>query len=405
MVLRATLTLLAVALLAPVLYERAQILYLFWRNAPVRFTRIDNLGSHDIKFADRIRSCEDALLVESQGLAILGCDPGRERWNTVMGVFLPGPVPSAELYAYDYKKTNAPESESLRRLEFVDFEYEADFHTLGMAYDEASSTLFATSHRQDKPTIEMFKLDLTAYTATHLRSIQHDLLHGPNAIAVINSHEFYVTNNNHFLVKNHPTLNHLETYLGVPGGTVVHIDVSPALKSPAGPVQANVVARVPFANGIDILNETTVVVASSSRAAVYFFSIGPKSDSLSSTPTPVLTYSSQLRVPFLADNLSVTKDGTLMIAGHPHMPTLGKFAQTRNVCNGPEDELTRAAPEMREYCAKSSAPSWVSEWTEAGGLKHLYADVRYPSSCTAVRDSERNVGIITGLYAKGILVY
>jgi hypothetical protein len=72
------------ALLSPFIYERGQTLSLFWKNAPKRLVKINTFASYEIKFADRIRSCEDALLIESEGLAILGCDPGRERWNTVM---------------------------------------------------------------------------------------------------------------------------------------------------------------------------------------------------------------------------------------------------------------------------------------------------------------------------------
>lgn len=74
----------ALAILVPFIYDRGQALFLFWKNAPHRLVKINTFASHEIRFADRIRSCEDALLVESRGLAILGCDPGRERWNTVM---------------------------------------------------------------------------------------------------------------------------------------------------------------------------------------------------------------------------------------------------------------------------------------------------------------------------------
>lgn len=72
------------AILVPFIYDRRQAAFLLWKNAPHRLVKVNKFASHEIRFADRIRSCEDALLVESQGLAILGCDPGRERWNTVM---------------------------------------------------------------------------------------------------------------------------------------------------------------------------------------------------------------------------------------------------------------------------------------------------------------------------------
>lgn len=270
-----------------------------------------------------------------------------------------------------------------------------------MAYNESTSTLFVASHRHDFPAIEMFKLDLGAYTATHLRSIQHPLVHGPNSIALLNDHELLVTNNNYFLARDNPILAKLETNLGLPGGSVVHVDISPVLEDPAASVQASIVARLSFPNGIELLNDTTVAISSSSRAKVYFFSLAPAA---SPGAAPKLTPISNFRVPFAPDNLSVSRDGALLVAGHPHVPSLGTFAHTRHICNSPE-ELAKADAGVRETCATLSAPSWAARWTEAGGLETLYADVEYPSSATAARDSDRKVGIISGLYAKGILVW
>lgn len=72
------------ALLSPFVYERAQVLSLFYTNAPHRLNKVNTFASHEVRFADRVRSCEDTLLVESKGIAIMACDPGRERYNTVM---------------------------------------------------------------------------------------------------------------------------------------------------------------------------------------------------------------------------------------------------------------------------------------------------------------------------------
>ncbi|KAI0427055.1 putative paraoxonase [Xylaria sp. FL1042] len=402
MVLKAAIGIIVLALLSPYVYERSQTAALFWKNAPDRLVRINTFASHEVRFADRIRSCEDVLLVESEGIAILGCDPGRERWNTVMGIFLPEPVENGKLYIFDYKNTGASDDEALKQLQFVDFKLESDFHTLGMAYDEPTSTLFVASHRHDHPAIEMFKLDLKAYTATHLRSIQHPLIHGPNSIVLVNDHEFYVTNDHRFLIRYHPILAQIETNLGLPGGSVVHVDISATLKDPEATVQAHVVVpRLSFANGIELLNETTAVVASSATGTVRFYTISKLEDSKG---VPVFTQSSQFRVPFVPDNLSISKDGALLIAGHPHVPSLAKFAKTRHICNSPA-ELAKADAAMQETCRTLAAPSWAARWTEEAGLETLYADTEYPSSATAARDSDRKMGIIAGLYAKGILVW
>lgn len=56
-------------------------------------------------------------------------------------------------------------------------------------------------------------------------------------------------------------------------------------------------------------------------------------------------------------------------------------------------------------CEGTGAASWASEWTPEGGVKHIYAGWEYPTSASVVRDRERGVGIVTGLYAKGLLVW
>lgn len=51
---------------------------------PGNLQKIYNIKSHEVKFQDRIRNCEDVLVEEGMGVAFLSCDPGRDRWNTVM---------------------------------------------------------------------------------------------------------------------------------------------------------------------------------------------------------------------------------------------------------------------------------------------------------------------------------
>jgi arylesterase / paraoxonase len=418
-----------VALLAPYLYDRGQLLSYMYLNAPERLARVNAFPSHEIKFQDKLRSCEDAILVESTGVAIIACDPGRERWNTVMvrlmhlfppfpcrirpdvspaetglksvsdriqGIFIPGPVQAGGLYVYDYKDPSAADSASLKRLELVGYDAGDDFHSLGMSFDEDSSTLLLANHRHDGPHVELFKVHFDTMTAEHLRSIQHPLLQGPNAIATKNEKEFFVTNDHYFKAANNRLLSVLETYLALPLGTVVHVDIS----DPAT-VNASIVARVPYANGIEVVNGTRLAVASTSKGAVWFYDMvegdGPGS-------APQLVYRSDVQVPFNADNLALSSDGRMLIAGHPHAPSTFRWARTRYVCNDPV-ELASADPEMQEYCKTGLATSWVSEWSEEGGLKHLYVDTEYPTSATAARDPARKVGIIAGLYAKGILVW
>ncbi|KAK6949344.1 hypothetical protein Daesc_009419 [Daldinia eschscholtzii] len=390
------------AALLPSLYDLGQKLVLMYNNAPERFLNINNLNSSEVKFSDTIRDCEDALLVESKGLAIVACDPGREVWNTVMGIFIPGPVPNAEIYAYNYGNADTLDSEALTRFQIVGYDSGADFHTLGIAYDEETSTLFVTNHRKEGRTIELFKLDFGTFTATHFRTIQHPLFRSPNAIALLNSHEFLVTNDHHFLMENSRILSMVETLLGLPLATVLHVDISPLLEDPATPAKVDTVARLAFPNGIEIVNETTVAIASTTGTAVYLYDIAIPAST--NTTSPTLTYKSKVNFPFWVDNIQISGDGTLFAAGHPHPATLSKYASSRHGCGSPEI-LAAADASFQEYCRNAQGFSGVSKWTESGGVEHIYFDDKYPTSSTAVFDSKRKVGIITGLYAKGILVW
>lgn len=86
-----------------------------------------------------------------------------------------------------------------------------------------------------------------------------------------------------------------------------------------------------------------------------------------------------------------------MIAGHPHPPSLEKFSKTNHLfeLDGVKYDLDRPR-----------APSRVIHWDEVI-LKDTYVDDgrEFGCSSTAVSDSQRGVGIITGLYEKGILVW
>lgn len=301
-------------------------------------------------------------------------------------MFLPGPVANAELFAFDYTTPGLPDADSLKKVELVGL-HDAELHTLGLGYHEETSTLFVTNHAHDGSRVERFKFDIEKLVATHIDTIRHPLLRSPNSILALGPEELLVTNDHYFTAKQSRLLSQLETFLGIPLGPVVYVDLR------GGNVDARVAARVPFANGVETLNSTTVAVASTSRLSVYLYTLhnGGK-----------LEYQSEVRLPFMPDNLS-SAGGKLLIAGHAHFPSLAKFTRSRHICNDPA-ELAGSTPEVRENCETATATSWVSEWSEGEGLRHVYVGLDYPSSTTFVRDPKRELGIITGLYAKGIMV-
>lgn len=274
--------------------------------------------------------------------------------------------------------------------------FDSELRTIGFEYDEPSSTLFITNHGRQGSRIEQFNLDLDTLTATHVRSIVHPLISIPNSIAAVSGSEFYVTNQHHFTAREHPILWAVETYAAPPIATVVHVNI---LED--GTVDAAVVARQAYPNGIVLLNETTLAVASSSKRTVNLYTVSP-----AQTPQhPSLELADSFWLPFLPDNLAVSKsDGALLVAGHPHLPSLNKFARSRRICHRPE-VLQTQDQETQAMCAATGAASWASEWTPEGGVTHIYAGWDYPTSASVVRDKEKRFGIVAGLYAKGLLVW
>jgi arylesterase/paraoxonase len=194
----------------------------------------------------------------------------------------------------------------------------------------------------------------------------------------------YVTNDHYIRAGTSPFLSKIETFSGVPGGTVVYIDTRRKNN-------AKIVARVPFANGITRLDKTTLAVASTSKSGIYLFEI--KADN-------ALELKKVVRTAAAVDNLSIDSEGKVLMAGHPFAPALMKVSQGRARCDA------NGSVEEKEAC-NCTAPSWVAEWSEQTGLKELYKDsgLEFCSSSTAVRDVGRGVGIVSGLYERGILVF
>lgn len=387
------------------------MLYGFYANAPERIQHINNVKNLQIKFADQIRNCEDLALDPHEGFAILSCDPGRDTWNTVMvkcgsfhkcrkfsmlmmlqGHFSnPIPPPETGLYLWDYDDPDSiPEKLKLERFAHK----EKKLHPLGIDYLHNGRKLLVVNHDEDGPSIEIFKLSAVDRKLSHVRTMSHDLLATPNSVAAYNGSQFFATNDHHFKRGENPKLAMLETYLTLPGGTLVHGDRPAQFKRQPEGLDVKVMDRLPFANGIAFLNSTTLAVASTGRQQVHLYHVQSSADT--DDTHPELTRIHTIQLPFLVDNLKSDKRGTLFLAGHPHAPTTELVASNAAKCASPS----------KEGCKKDvKGLSWISEWSAKQGLKHLYVGDEYPTSSAAVRDRDRGIGIAVGLYAKGVLVW
>jgi arylesterase / paraoxonase len=55
-----------------------------WTNRPSAIPEFSAFSSFDVKFENVARNCEDGVLDDELGIAYISCDPGRDRWNTVI---------------------------------------------------------------------------------------------------------------------------------------------------------------------------------------------------------------------------------------------------------------------------------------------------------------------------------
>ncbi|KAH9826339.1 putative paraoxonase [Teratosphaeria destructans] len=400
------------ALVVALLYQRSSVLYLFYANAPGRLQPLNNLSNVRVRFADTLRNCEDIFVNSNGGFALLSCDPGRDQWNTVMvsraktllrdaaseltacqGTFENATAPpETGIYIYHYGAGLAQKPIQLKPLFFrLDA---ANFHPLGIEYDEQLEYLYVANHAESGPQLEIFKLFPQESTAAHVRSIRHPLLHAPNAITILSATELLVSNDHEHLRRHNPYKSLAETYLGLPYGSLVHVRLPPTPKQlSTDPINATLLAHLAFPNGLALLDNTTLAVASTSAAAVALYTSPSGFHGLAD-----LTRLSTLPVPFLPDNLSLDRDGTLLIAGHPFAPTLEYVAQNIARCRRPDPAVPKDGCDRR-------APSAVAQWRAGEGLQMLYVGDGFQSSSTAARDARRGLGFVTGLYERGILTW
>lgn len=297
--------------------------------------------------------------------------------------------PETGLYIWDYDTPKAvPEKLTLERFEHR----QRTFHPLGIDYIRTGRKLFVVNLSPDEPGIEIFKLSAVDRKLSHVRTLSHELLSTPNAVAAFNNTQFFATNDHHFQLGSNPKLSKLETYLALPGGTIVHGD-RPAKFRKDKELDVKIMDRLGFANGIAFLNATTLAAASTSRSQVYLYHVIP---STSNDTHPTLSLIKTLSIPFLVDNLKSDKKGTLFLAGHPHPASTEHMAHNAAAC----------ASASREGCDEDAKGlSWIAEWSEREGWRDLYVGDEFPTSSAYVRDMEKGVGIAVGLYGKGVLTW
>lgn len=261
------------------------------------------------------------------------------------------------------------------------------FHPLGIEMHEGSRTLFVINHDPDGPFIEQLQLSVDGKQATHIQTLKNELITAPNAIVPLSASEVLVTNDHQFPPRRSKFLNQLETYLAYPSGNVVHLNTKTGA--------ATVLTSLPYANGMTLLNTTHLAVASTSTLSVFIYTMDSSSRALSLVK--------KIRVPFFVDNISTDSKGSLLMAGHPHPHPINVVASTNNLYDLDGEDTPGLLPQKD----RPRAGSYVAEWdgNSAGTVKSLYTGIEYGTGASASRDVKRGVGILSGLYEKGILVW
>ena len=303
--------------------------------------------------------------------------------RSVQGRFIEANDVRGTLWSYEYSDPSAvPQPLELKNLPTT---LSKGLHPLGIALWAPTRTLYVISH-QHPLSLLIFTLSPDGTSATFQRQIIHPLLQTPNSVTPISDHEIYFTNDHLFKASENPLLAKLESYLAYPGGSVVYFDLSTD--------RGKKVASVPFANGVALLKDgKRIAVSSTTMPAVLVYNI----DAL----THELTLNKTLRAPLLVDNVKVDAGGKVLVAGHPWAPGVEEVS-TKNW----EFDLDGTG-EGKPESERPTAGSWVFEWdgNEEGTLRNLYVGMDYGTSSTAVRDSEKGVGLVVGLYEKGIMVW
>ncbi|KAK0864383.1 hypothetical protein LTR87_015832 [Friedmanniomyces endolithicus] len=386
------------ALTTTFVYTHRDTLYTFYANRPGSLKDFNILPNAGVEHEDVVRNCEDIYMDDVEGWAVLSCDPGRDKWNTVLGIFTdPLAPPETGLYLSRYSDPDYIEPQKLTLTNF--HPGPANFHPLGITYDPGSKSLFVVHHAALGTRLETFRLNRDRLEAKHISSISDPLLLTANNVVALNSATLLVSNDHFFAKRSHGWLTMLETYLALPLASLVRVDLD--ITRAQGPPNVTVLARLPFANGVAVLNGTTVAVASTVRAAVYLYT----SPSGFAKGTADVKLVETVRLHFLPDNLSVDSNGALLIAGHPFAPALEARARagTGGACGVLETATATGNGEEDGECPV--APSWVAEWTAEGGVRDLFVGRGFGSATTAVRDVGRGRGMVVGLYERGVLTW
>ncbi|KAF8656826.1 hypothetical protein AX16_002374 [Volvariella volvacea WC 439] len=377
----------------------------------------------DITFWD-LHDSEDngGGLVERR--VLLSCDANRKQWNTVMGP-LSNPEPRGSLFWYAPGKDHGDgRATKPQKITLQGYPPNHDFHPLGAevypSYGGNSSYLYVINHARQRTFIEQFIVSPQhPDVAQYLRTISSPWFVAPNSLALTSPDSFYLTND-HLFTRRLPIVGHflplLESVFALPLPWVSHVTLNPlpASSSPSAlesndAIQSHEFSAtfIPFANGIAISHDgAKVAIVSTTLNRVLIYTRDPQTNKLVSLDAAV-------EAPFSTDNVVFDDNDNIIIAGHPHFPTLTELAanntpvapswvleispRKQRVEKDFEDE-DRNAPVSVHTKVPYSPEYEVKTLLQSNG-------VGFSSSTTGLRDTKSGILYVSGLYAEdGVIV-
>jgi hypothetical protein len=398
-------------------------------NYPIGYYAGGDFNKHcEIIKEEEMNFCEDVIfwdLLNGAGKleerkVLVSCDPHRKGWNTVMGP-LRNPNPRGALWVHSPSKGAKARPQ---RLTLKGYPAGHDFHPLGLdiypSYAGNSSNLFVINHARERTVIEQFTLSPSSpTTAIWVRTLSHKYFISPNSLALTSPTSFYVSND-HLMTRRLPNpLGHIlpmvETLLFLPLSWLAHVSLESDPASSTPTLKHTLVDfGVAFANGVALSPDgKQVALASTTLSQIQFYSRDPSTNSITNTHTVPL--------PFNVDNISFDDDGSLIVAGHPHFPSLIGVAANKTGAVSPswvmaispraKAEQEVGSPSLglppKEYdlqapiSAASRVPAALSH--EAQTLFQSNG-TGFSSSSTGLRDAKTGALYVTGLYEDGLLV-
>ncbi|KAL0569912.1 hypothetical protein V5O48_012043, partial [Marasmius crinis-equi] len=247
-------------------------------------------------------------------------------------------------------------------------------------------------------------------SAKYLQTLTSPMFISPNSIALTSPTSFFVTND-HLITRRLPVIGHfvplMETLLVLPGGFASHISLGGQTESGTSEVKHSFAAPfIPFANGVALSpGGSQLAIASTGPGQVHIYNI------TQSSSTPSLSHAHTIHLPFSVDNLAWTSPSEIIVAGHPHFPSLVKFIAMKE----PHAPSWVVAIRLNE---EASVPVNASAPFDTRAPVSLSAKVPHPpapytietlfqsdgsvfsTSTTGLHDSLTGQLIMSGLYAE-----